>query len=78
MFEVDLWNVNSLSSAMVFGSGTALISESAGIASAVRKGHLCASKVQQSFFCKRPVAVYIANGGRRKVNRKGTSPGRIS
>ena len=33
MLEADLWNADSLSSAILFGSGTALILESNGIAS---------------------------------------------
>ena len=33
---------------------------------------------KNSFFFKRPVAVFISNGGRRKADRKGTSAGLIS
>ena len=41
--------------------------------SAVREGHHCALREEQSFFFTRPVAVSISNGERRKLDEKGTS-----
>ena len=81
MFEADLWNVNSLSSTNFFGSGTALISESSGLASqrqCRQERPALRFKSTANFFLQALGAVYICNDGRRKVDRKGTSAGGIS
>ena len=55
-----------------FGSGTALISESSRIASqrqCVRKGHLCASKAQRSFFFKRPALYTFVMAGEKSIGK---------
>ena len=64
-----------------FGLGTLLISKSSGKRSqhqCDKNGQLCASNVHQSLFLQVPGAVYIYNGGSKKVDRKGTSSRRIS
>ena len=64
---------------IVFDSGTALISESSKIASQrCQEGPSLRLKRTAEFFLQAPGAVYICNGVRRKVDRKGTSAGRIS
>ena len=81
MFEADLWDVNSLSSTNFFGSGTALISESRRIAFQRQSRQERPSlrfKGTEKFSLQAPGTVCICNGGRRKVDRKGTSAGRIS
>ena len=81
MFEADLWNVDSLSRANFFGSGTALISESRRIASqrqCCQERPSLRFKGTAKFLLQAPGAVYICNGGRRKVDRKGTSASRTN
>ena len=81
MFEADLRNVDALSHAIFFGSGTALISESCRIASqrqCRQRRTSLRSRGTAKFFRQAPGAVYICNGMRRKVDRKGTSAGWIS
>ena len=81
MFEADLRNVDSLSNTNFFSLCTALISESSGIASQRQCRKERASlrfKSTAKFFLQEPGAVYICNGARIKVDRKGTSAGRIS
>ena len=79
MFEVDLWNIDSLSCMHHF-SARALISDSSRIAFQ----HQCRQE-KPSFrfksigkFLQVSTDVYICNGWRRKVDRKGASDGRIS
>ena len=81
MFEADLRNVDRLSHANFFGSGSALISESCRIASQRQCRQRRPSlrfKGTAKFFLQAHGAAYICNGVRRKVDRKGTSAGRIS
>ena len=81
MFEAGLWNGDSLSRANFFGSGTALISESSRIASqrqCCQERPSLLLKGTAKFLLQAPGAVYICIGRRRKVDRKGTSAGRIS
>ena len=64
-----------------FGSGPALIPESSGIASqrqCRKKRPALRFKSTAKFFLQAPGAVYICNGGRIKVDKKGTSVGRVS
>ena len=62
-----------------FGSGTALLLESSGIACQCHQERPSLGfKSTAKFRLQAPGAVYICNGGRVKVDRKGTSPGRIS
>ena len=66
---------------IMFGSGTALISESSGMVSqrqCRQERPFLRFKSAAKLFLQVPGAVYICNGGRRKVDRKGTSAGRIS
>ena len=63
------------------GSGTVLISKSSGIASQRQcptERPALRFKSTAKFLLQAPGAVYICNGGRRKVDRNGTSAGRIS
>ena len=81
MFEADVWNGDSLSRVIFFGSGTALISKSSRIAyqrQCCQERPSLHFKGTAKFLFQAPGAVYICNGGRRKVDRKGTSAGRIS
>ena len=64
-----------------FSLGTALISESSGIASQRQCRHERPSlrfKSTAKFLLQAPGDVYICNGRRIKVYRKGTSAGQIS
>ena len=67
MFEAELWNADSLSSAKFFGSGTALISESSGIPSQPleRQCHQERPALRfesiAKFRLQTPGAVYICN-----------------
>ena len=81
MFEADLWNVDSLSRTIfIFGSGTALISESSEMASQHQCSHerpALRFKSTANFSLQALGAVYICNSGRKKVDRKGTTARRI-
>ena len=79
MFEVDVWkNIDNLSS--TFFSARALIPDSSRIAFQ----HQCRQEnpslrfKSTGKFLLVSTDVYICNGWRRKVDRKGTSDGRIS
>ena len=78
MFEADLWNIDSLSSTIC--SVRALISDSSKIAF---QHQCCQENPSLRFkstgkFLQVSTDVYIYNGWRRKVDRKGASDGRIS
>ena len=79
MFEADLWNGDSLSRAIFVQLGHCV---NTGVQQDSFPAPVPYGKVifvlQQSFSFMCPVVVYICNGGRRKVDRKGTSAGRIS
>ena len=78
MFEVDLWNIDSLSSTIC--SARALISDSSRIVFQ----HQCRQEKPSlrikstGKFLQVSTDVYICNGWRRKVDRRGASDGRIS
>ena len=84
MFEADLylWNVDSLSSTNCFRFGHSynIGVQQDGFPAPVLSGRafLAPQKHSKVFFLQVPGAVYICNGVRRKVDRKGTSAGRIS
>ena len=64
MFEVDLWNIDSLSSTI--SSARASISDSSKIAfqhQCRQENHLCASKAHESFFKCRRMYTFIMAGG---------------
>ena len=76
----DVYGMAIASPCHVFGPGTASISESSRIASPCQGCQERPSlrfKGTAKFLLQAPGAVYICNGG-RKVDRKGTSAGRIS
>ena len=78
MFEVDLWNIDSLSSTIC--SARALISNSSRTAFQ----HQCRQEKPSlrvkstGMFLQVSTDVYICNGWRRKVDRSVASDGRIS
>ena len=78
MFEVDLWNIDSLSSTIC--SARVLILDSSSIAFQ----HQCRQEKPSlrikstGKFLQVATDVYICNGWRRKVDRRGASDGRIS
>ena len=78
MFEVDLWNIDSLSGTIF--SARALISDSSRIAFQHQCRHEMPSLRFKSTGKSLQVStdVYICNGWRRKVDRKGASDGWIS
>ena len=79
MFEGDLGNSDSLSHAHCFRVGHALILESSRIAcQCCQEGPYFRFKGTAKFLLQAPGAVYICNGGRRKVDRKVTSTDWIS
>ena len=74
MFEADFWDVDSLSRTNFFPirplrkyrSPAGWLSS----ASTVIKGHLCASKAQQSFFLKHPVSyTFVMMGGEKLIGK---------
>ena len=81
MFEVDLGNSDSLSPAHYFRSAHCvnIRIQQDSLAAPVLSGRPSSNFTGTAkFFHQGPNTVYIFNGGRRKVDRKVTSTGRIS
>ena len=71
MFEADFWNGDSLSRAIFFSSGTALIRESSRTASQHQcpreRSSLCFSKVSPS--CVRWLYTFVMAGGEKSIGK---------
>ena len=81
MFEDDLWDVDSLSRPNIFRFGHCVdigVQQAALPAPVPSGSAIFANESTAKSFLQAPSAVCPYNDGRRKVDRKGNSSGRIS